>query len=65
MPRITISVSKETYEQLKEFAKEDIRSVSTTTDLLLQSAIKEKLRKRKPKTNGQENNSQYYPTDAC
>lgn len=57
MPRITISVSKETYEQLKEFAKEDTRSVSVTTDLLLQSAIKEKLRKRKPKHNDQEDNS--------
>lgn len=55
MPRITISVSEETYDQLKEFATEDRRSVSVTTDLLLQSAIKEKLRKRKPKVDEKDN----------
>lgn len=49
MPRITITVSEETLMQLKEFAMEDRRSVSVVSDILLQSAIKEKLRKRKPK----------------
>lgn len=65
MPRITITVSEETLAQLKEFANEDRRSLTVATDLLLQSAIREKLRKRKPKINGQEDSSQYYPTDAC
>lgn len=55
MPRITISVSEETLEQLKEFSVEDRRSISVTADLLLQSAIKEKLRKRKPKIDEKDN----------
>jgi hypothetical protein len=56
MPRITIQISEETFLQLKEFSVKDRRSLSTTADLLLQQAIKEKNRKRKL-ANDQENNS--------
>jgi len=46
MPRLTTSVSDETFKVLKEIALRDRRSISVTIELLLQLAIKEKTRKR-------------------
>jgi|TARA_R110002126_G_C10141207_1_gene470651 hypothetical protein len=46
MPRLTTSVSEETFKVLKEIALRDRRSISVTIELLLQLAIKEKTRKR-------------------
>jgi metal-responsive CopG/Arc/MetJ family transcriptional regulator len=56
LKRIVVNIPEELLEQIKEFAQRDSRSISSTMHLLLQSAVKEKIRKRKP-ANEQEDNS--------
>jgi len=46
MPQITSRISETLLFQIKELSVKEKRSLSTTIDLLLQQAIKEKMRKR-------------------
>jgi len=41
MKRIVISLPEETLDKIKEFANKDSRSISSTTMLLLQFAVKD------------------------
>jgi metal-responsive CopG/Arc/MetJ family transcriptional regulator len=56
LKRIVVNIPEELLNQIKEFAQKDSRSISSTMYLLLSSAVKEKIRKRKP-ANEQEDNS--------
>lgn len=56
MKRISAYISEELFSQLEEMSKSEKRSVNAMLTILLEKGIKEKLRKRKP-SNEQEDNS--------
>ena len=55
MKRISAYISEELFLQIDQMAKAETRSVNSMITILLEKAIKEKLRKRKP--NNEEDNS--------
>ena len=59
--QICATVSEDLVLLIEAEAKKEDRSFSQMTGILLQQAIKEKIRKRANK----KDSSQYYPTDAC
>ena len=66
-PQLSSTVTPELYEQVEALAKEDTRSISEMVFLLLQQAVKERLRRRKngSKENNTANNStNERPSDA-
>lgn len=50
MPQISLTVTEQTLQEVKTIAEREKRTLSSTAEILLEKAIKE--RNRKKKTNG-------------